>query len=209
MPSWTLANLISQATAALGNRLDITLSTASFLMNEAHRQVYDAVDMESAEALAVSSTTSGEGKITLPTDFREIINLSNLSASPPDVLTQIEPDKFDSRDTVGGVPTKYVQYSTWLEVTPKPDSAYSLQLRYRTQATDMVALTALPSVDTQYRYAVFLKGTELLADSVLDEANSSLYRNKYISYVNSVPSKLARRQKTREGMRVQLRRNEY
>lgn len=208
MPAWNLSTLMSEATALIGNRLDISLSRTSFWVNEAHRQVYDFVNQESAEALAVSSTTSGENRITLPSDFREVINLSNLSVEPPDVLRQVDVDTVDSLTTDTGIPDRYVKYATWLELYPNPDSSYSLILRYRAQAADMVATSDVPSVDTQFRFGVLLKSVELLSDVVLDVESATAYRNRFISYMGATPSDLARKQVNREGMRVNFRRSE-
>ena len=208
MPNWNLSTLMSEATSLIGNRQDVSLSRVSFWLNEANRQVYDFVNQESAEALAVSSTTSGENRITLPTDFREVINLSNTSVTPVDVLRQVDVDTIDSLTTVTGIPDRYVKFATWLELYPSPSSSFSLILRYRAQAADMVETTDVPSVDTQYRFGVLLKGVELLSDVILDTESAAMYRNKFIGYMSSVPSDLARKQVNREGMRVNFRRDE-
>ena len=208
MPSWNLSTLMSEATALIGARTDISLSRVSFWVNEAHRQVYDFVNQEGAEALAVSSTTSGENRLTLPSDFREIINLSNTSVTPQDVLRQVDVDTVDSLSTGNGIPNKYVKYATWLELHPSPSSSFSLILRYRAQASDMLATTDVPSVDTQFRFGVLLKSVELLSDAILDSEGATTYRNKFISYMNATPSDMARKQVNREGMRVNFRRTE-
>lgn len=208
MPAWDLSTLMSESTALIGARTDLSLSRVSFWVNEAHRQVYDFVNQESAEALATSSTTSGENRITLPSDFREVINLSNTSVEPVDVLRQVDVDTIDSLTTITGTPDRYVKYATWLELYPSPDSSYSLILRYRAQASDMLATTDVPSVDTQYRYGVLMKSVELLSDAILDSEGATIYRNKFISYMNATPSDMARKQVNREGMRVNFRRSE-
>ena len=82
MPAWTLSTLVSRATQALGNRGDIALSDASFWANVAQEQVWNAIPHDAKEGLATSSTTSGGDKVALPSDFFELIQLSNLSLTP-------------------------------------------------------------------------------------------------------------------------------
>ncbi len=81
MPAWSLADIMSNATAALGQRSDIALSTASFWANEGYEEVWSQLPSDEQEAIAVSSTTVNEDKITLPTDFQEPISLSNTSSN--------------------------------------------------------------------------------------------------------------------------------
>lgn len=212
MPGFDLAGITSRATARLGNRTDIDMSDASFWANEALREVNEALGHDLNEGIAISSTTSGENRITKPADFYSLTNLSNLSAVQGNkrVLTRISADLFDSKDTSSGVPVSFLEYDNWLALTPTPDSAYSLQLRYEKQTVQMTSLTDVPSVATRYRRAVMLKTSELLADNVIHSPEQAAEaRNVYISYMGSQPSDLALRQRSREGMGVQFRRNRF
>ena len=212
MPGFDLAGITSRATARLGNRTDITLSDASFWANEALREVSDSLGHDLREGLAVSSTTSGENKITKPSDFYALTNLSNLSASQGDkrVLLRTSVDQIDSKDTASGAPTKFLEYNNWIELYPMPDSAYSLQLRYEKQLTELVATTDLPSVATRYRPAIMYKTAELLASNVIMSPEiAAAARGDYINHMASQPSDLALRQRSREGMSVQYRRDRF
>ena len=199
MPAWTLAELTSQATTALGNRSDIALSTASLWCNEAQRVVWDVLPHDLQEALAVSSTTVNDDKLTLPSDYQELLSLSNLSVSvggQPALLDEINLDNLEAWSTTTGEPTHYALYSDWLELRPVPDSAYSLQIRYRKQLSEMTALTDVPSVATRYRHAVFLKTKELLAQHAINAPElAAQARNDYLSYMPSTPSDRALRQR--------------
>lgn len=194
MPSWTLGECMSKATVALGNRSDIALSDASFWANEAQRVVWDAMPHDLQESIAVSSTTSGEDKITLPTDFEEILAISNLSivGNPP--LESMNIENADSWITTLGVPAYYIQYADWLELRPSPSSSYSIQLRYRKALSDMTETTDRVSVGTRFGQAVMLKTTEMLADFVThDDEAAAKARNKYVSYMAMTPSDRAKR----------------
>ena len=197
--SWTLAEITSSMTASLGNRLDVTPSRASFWANEAQNVVWTALPHDLKEAIAVSSTTSGENRIILPTDFLEMLNISASSSSTGgrDVLTLINYDEIDSAGTSLERPRSYIQFADWIELHPTPDSAYSLQMRYRKQLSTMTELTAVPSVGTSFRQAVYLKGTELLAEELQQFAHASHFRTRYNTFIRSTPNDRALRLRNR------------
>src|SRR5438876_201624 len=111
MGLFTLGGLVSEATALLGNRLDVSLSRASLYANQAHVFIWNtAPTHDRSEGIAISSTTSGENKITLPPDLQELTTISNISSVPPYPLLQWQPADIDSNHTYLGVPTNYVRY---------------------------------------------------------------------------------------------------
>ena len=196
MADWTLANLTSRATQALGNRTDISLSDASFWCNEAMREVIvETGPSFLEESLAISSTTMNEDKITLPTDFYELLGVSNLSTGVGGtLLSQINTEQGMSYSDISGIPTSYQLFSTWLELHPIPDSAYSLELRYLKEPSAMTALTAVPSVATRYRRGIFYKTKELLAGEVIYDYDAEVKaHNQYVNFMSSIPSDQALR----------------
>jgi len=206
--AWTLGTIVSRATAALGNRTDITLSDGSFWGNVAQENVWDAMPHDLQERLAVSSTTSGENRITLPSDFKEMLNirLSSSSASQ-DVLQLINPDDIDSNSNATrlGIPVTYMPYADFLELRPSPDSAYSVQLRYRAQLGTLVAESDRLSVATRFGEAVFLKTTQLLADNVVRDFNSgAAFGDRFVRFMLQTVPDRALRQRERHDMGVSL-----
>ena len=205
MGLFNLGTILSEVTAMLGNRADITQSRASLYANKAHQFIWDtAPTHDRSEGLAISSTTSGENKITLPPDFAEVINISNLSSSPPYPLSKWNSDDIDSSHTYLGAPRNFVRYGTWLELWPSPDSAYSIQLRYRTLPSTLTGLTQTASFATRYDMAWLYKTAEYLADGVRDYEAANLYRQKFLSEMVTQPSDLALKQRSREGMRISI-----
>jgi len=193
--AWTLGDLLSNTTIALGNRADIGLSTASLWINEAQTEVWNQLPFDEQEAIAISSTTVNEDKITLPSDFQEIIALSNTSQNNR-LLNQINRDQLMAFSATSGIPTHYAFFDDWLEMRPTPDSAYSLELRYRKQLSTMTETTDPPSVSTRFRRAIFLKAVELMAQNVtFDERREIRFHNQYINHMASLPSDRALRQR--------------
>lgn len=203
--AWNLGDICSHATQALGNRGDITLSDASFWANESSRQVWDFLPHNLKESIAVSSTTSGGNRITLPTDYEEMLDLSNLSMTPPRMLWPTNLPLADSWMTSLGVPERYVEFNNWLELIPSPDSSYSIQLRYRKQCSTMTTLTSQPSIATRFRYPIMLKTKELLARHVIfDDAKASAAAGEFLSYMNALPSDKALRMREQHYAAVSL-----
>ena len=208
MPSWTLRETIDRVRESTGRRSDISSSLLSFWINEAQREVWDQAAPHSAsEAIAISSTTANEDKLTLPSDFKELITLSNMSDNHS-LLNQVNIDQLVAWSGDSATPTVYAQYDSWLELRPIPDSAYSVELRYRKQMTEMVAESDVPSVATRYRRAVFLKANELVAQHVtldLDVAQTS--HNAYVSLMDATPPDRALRMREQHYLGVGLPRS--
>lgn len=202
MGLFTLGGVCSEATAVLGGRLDVSQSRASLYANQAIQWLWNAVEHDLGEGLAISSTTSGDNRITLPSDFQEVINISNISTVPPAPLIKWNSDDIDSQHTYLSKPSNYVLYANWLELWPSPDSSYSIQLRYRTRASVLTNTAATPSFATKYDMAWLYKTCEYLADATRDYESAMVMRQKCLSELASVPSDLALRQRSREGMRV-------
>lgn len=203
MPAYTLGEIISSATAAIGRRDDISLSDASRLANDAYFEVWYATNPEEGEKIAVSSLTSSENKIELPSDFYQPIsatliyqpgwNTSNDSSYQ--TLKLISIAEVDGNNAFpGGTPEKIAFFNSWFELFPSPDSGYSFQLRYRAHPSDLTETTSAPSLSTPWRKAVELKTREYLADFVGDEERSQKASIQYLRYVQTIKTTQANRQ---------------
>lgn len=195
MPAWNLGELMSNVTQALGNRSDIATSTVSFYVNVGYEDVWNSLPHDAQEALAISSTTVNENRITLPSDFQELINLSNVSRQNA-LLGQLNQDQVASFSAFSGVPTNFALFDSWLELCPVPDSAYSMSMRYRKLRSDLTALTSVPSVATRLRPAIMYRATELMAQNVtLDASRQQQFSVAYMRALNELPSDRALQQR--------------
>lgn len=202
MALWTLSTAMSFATSAIGNRSDLAQSTVSLYANQAALDVHLAVEPQEMEGLAVSSTTSGQNKITLPTDFQAVLAVSNLSVSPFQLLTKKNFMDIDSSTTQLGIPHDYVLYDTWMELWPSPDSSYSIQLRYQTRPSVLTTLTATPSFDTRFGIAWMYKTASYCAWHLKDFETASIFDQKYMAELARIPTDLALRQRDRTGQNI-------
>lgn len=203
MPAFNLGELCSKATAGVGRRSDISLSEVSFWVNVAYFDVANSIDDHLRERIAVSSTTSGENRIDLPTDCDEILNVnmiwswstSSSAVSNTKNLPRISATDADHSGYLPvGEPTGYAPFNTWMELYPSPNSGYSIQMRYRSMVTDMLSLTDQPSIATNYRPAILLKAQEHLYRHLGNYAGAQSANNAYIDFMARQKSDAAKRQ---------------
>ena len=204
MPSWTLEEITSQATARVGRRANLPLSTVSFWANQAYQEVAEIAPHALQEAIAISSTSSAENRFQLPSDFKEILSLSYLTnVGSSRTFRRISFARADVQDPdVLGIPQEYVQYNDFLELWPSPNSAYSLQLRYRIWVDDMVSLNSVPSLSTPYRYAILLKTEQHLHESLGNDERALNAEFRYQQFLSQVNNDESRRQHDAGGFGV-------
>ena len=211
----SLGQLCSYASKMAGGRNDWDLSEASFWANQAYSTVFNRVGHTPLEALATSSTTSGENRIQLPTDwnyglaitlFQGSTSTDTTGGSNSTTIIRLKQQDAGWMDaqTISptGVPEAYIQYSTWVELWPSPNSAYSLQLRYATKPATMVASTDTVALDERWHAAVLYKTVELLEASRNNVEGEAIARNRYLNYVTTIPTDASLKQRDRSGMRV-------
>lgn len=208
----SLGNVLSYATTFAGGGIDWLASEVSFYANLAAQEIATQVWHQPLEALAYSSTTSGENRVSLPTDFDSAIALSNLSTDGVTggrLLRMETGDWIDSQSTVDNAePEVFALYSTWMELYPTPDSAYSLQLRYVARQPTLVESTSTPAFDQRWHPAWLHKTTELLCASRGNPEGEAVARNRYQSTMGSIKDDRTLRQQVRTGMRVRYQRDE-
>jgi hypothetical protein len=209
----SLAQLASRATEMAGGRMDWSLSDASFWINAALQEVAQVAGHQPKEAIAVSSTTSGENRYSLPTDYDYLISATLYQASNSTATASRSTlawpligmdanwaDSFDLPNT--GIPEHYVLYGTWLELYPSPTSAHSLQMRYMTKHPTLVQSTETVILDDRWHLAVLYKSVEMLEGSRNNVEGEAIARNRYLNYVSTVPTDRQLKQRDRNSMRL-------
>ncbi len=205
MPAYTLGEIMSFATSDMGRRADIAQSDASRLANEAYFEVFYACDPQEGEKIAVSSTTTGENKIELPTDFNIPITAtliyqpswSTASSAHSSYITlhKVSIEEVDSKNPQpSGVPKEIAFFNSWAELYPSPNSSYSFQVRYRAHPEDLISTSSVPSLSTEWRKAVQIKAKQNVAAFIQDAAGVESARLEYLDYVRSIRNTQAKRQ---------------
>lgn len=214
MPIWNLAELMSGITSRAGFRSDLSASVVSFWVNQAYQDVAGAERHAELERIVVSSTTSGENRIDIPADMYELLTLSYLTDrcdGSARTLQRTSEYKVDAQGFLPiAQPTHYVQYGSWLELWPSPDSSYSLQLRYTARPSDMTATTSVPSLSTEWRLAVMHLGEAYIHELIGNAAEGAEARARYAGYSQTLKNTMARRQAaTPMSASIPLRRSRY
>ena len=212
-----LGQVCSRATEIAGGRVDWSLSDASFYANMAAQEVSQFAGHLPKEAIAVSSTTSGENRYALPSDFDYSTALtlyqgsnatagSRMTTAIP--LVGRDANWADSRSFPDdGVPDNYVLYSTFFELYPSPNSGYSMTLRYVARQPTLITSTETLSLDDRWHPAWLYKTVELLEASRNNVEAEAMARNRYLSYVATIPSDRQIKQRDRNSMVLRFTRN--
>jgi hypothetical protein len=84
--------------------------------------------------VATAPTTGGDSTVGLPTDFLEMRDI-HVNTNPITTLAYAAPNAFYNsyRATESGKPTEYTVLATELQLSPIPDSTYTLQMLYYAQ----------------------------------------------------------------------------
>lgn len=207
----TVGQICSTATRMAQGRGDWTLSEATQYLNMAYSEMVSVVGHTPLEALAVSSTTSGEQRYQIPANFGSLIAVTlyqGSTATTSNETTVVALRQRDARwvdaqvvtNPPSGVPTDYLQYATWLEVWPSPNSAYSMLLRYNAKPTTLINSTDTPALDERWQAGLIYKTTELLEASRANVEGEALARNRYLSFMQTQPTDAALKQKDKRGM---------
>jgi hypothetical protein len=207
-----LGELSSMATTFAGGRLDWAPSEVSRYVNMAYSEVKSRQGLvhTQAEAIAVSSTTSGENRIAFPADFDYPLGITMYvgswstatSSNATRTVTLIPRDAnwVDAQTLQIGEPENYVYYGTSIELYPSPNSAYSLQMRYRTQSQVLVNSTDTPNLDERWHSAVLYKTVEILEASRNNPEGEALANRRYLNYVTTTMTDASAKQRDRTGM---------
>jgi hypothetical protein len=193
MPAYTLGEIMSQATFRAGRRADLTASQVSFWVNEAGLELAEAYPRALSETTVELSLTSGSNGTSLPSDFDTPVLLSWMSGGSGTTMKMTTPGVIDSMGTATGIPTHFCFYGSGIEYRPIPSSGLTALLRYRTQWVDMSNTTSVPSFSTPWRRALIDKTEEKIYHAIGDGVSEAQARERYLSYVHSLPSDQARR----------------
>ena len=217
----SLGQVCSRATEMAGGRVDWRLSDASFYANMAAQQVSQFAGHLPKEAIGVSSTTSGEKRYAVPSDFDYAVALTlhqgsgstDTSSSRATIAIPLkgrDANWADGRDFPDdGVPEFYVTYATWLEVYPSPNSAYSMQLRYIAKAPTLVDSAETLLLDDRWHPAWLFKTVELLEASRNNVEGEAMARNRYLNYITTIPTDTQLKQRDRNAMVLRYIRNKW
>ena len=205
--TWTLSEIMSEATVTTRlNDDEILPSRVSGYVNLAIRDIANRIQQVEFERIAVSSTSSGDDKLFLPSDCERVLNLSFNTGGAPvggQGIRQANIWEIDAQSvgTQTGVPYGYLSYATWLQLYPSPNSQFSLLMRYVARLSDITNPDAIPSVDTRYHQAVVFKTVEYL--SLMrrgDPIMANVFRERYERELNDQPSAAEQRQQNRLGL---------
>lgn len=210
----SLGQLCSRATELAAGRSDWLLSDVSFWANAAIGEVSQVAGHQPTQAIATSSTTSGEMRYALPSDFdfalaftcyQESSATTGSRQTTAITLTARDANWVDSNSLPNsGVPENYTTYGTWFELQPSPNSAYSLQLRYQSKHPTLIQSTETVALDSRWGMAILYKTVEMLEASRHNVEGEAMARNRYLNYVSQIPTDRQLTQRDRASMAMRF-----
>ena len=215
MPSWTLAELASNATRRIGQRADITMSECSFWANQAQEDLVRDVPELLSERTAWFSVDSGTSLLTIPADFYHAINLSHQTTGSGSGRTvrQVEANWADAQGYYPvGEPQGYFIFNDKIQLWPSANSSAnttgssgrSYQLRYYANPTNLSTTTSVPSVVTMHRIGILYKLEEYLNELVGNSEEAAAANIRYLGFVSSLKDSMARRQAEKGSKRISM-----
>lgn len=195
MPSLTLGTLMSEATAALGSRLDLSASVVSLYVNIAQQEVASMLPHTELLASTTLVLAAGSSAAVLPTDFNSALPYAVFRPNSQDsfgnrLLTRVSLREVDnaSEGTATAVANRYAVSANSIIFYPGSTSQDTFTLRYCAIPADMTSTSSLPSLHTRYHPAILFKTIENLADRVMDNTRAAYYRNKFLSVIGATPA---------------------
>lgn len=195
MPALTLAVLLSEATSALGNRLELSVSQLSLHANLAQQEVASMLPHTELMKTATIVLAAGSGATVVPADFGEAVDVfrpNSYDAMGYRLLTAVPTREIDnaadSTGTATGVANRYALSGNSFLVYPASTSQDTLTMRYVSVPSDMTNLSDRPSLHTRYHPAVLYKFQENLSDRIVDNQRAAYFRNKFISAMGAIPT---------------------
>ena len=211
MPSWTLADYISNTTKLVGYNTSLSASDVSFWVNQAYRDFVREVPELLQESTFEFSLTSGSSWTYLPDDFYEPISLvaydSTKTGADGTRLRPLDPAKADEGGYYPvGQPDGYFIYGDRIWFQPSVNSSaatigtshWSFIFRYRSFPGDMTNLTDVPSVHTSNRLPILYKAVSYVHDLLNNTEESAAFALKYTNSVVSMKDAIARKQGDRK-----------
>lgn len=195
MPALTLQTLLSEATANMGNRLDLSVSQLSLQANIAQQEVAQMLPMTELFKTATLVIAANSNATVIPTDVAEIISVTRVNSFDSfgyrllsNVSTRVIDNAGDSTGTATGVANRYAISGNSFLVYPTSASQDTFVMRYVSVPSEMTSLTTQPSIHPRYHSAILWQMCENLADRLVDNQRAAYYRNKKISVLGTLPT---------------------
>lgn len=121
--------------------LELDNTAADLLLNRSAWEVFDIFDFREKEAEAVLTTISGTSTYTVPADLNALQGVAINNSLDWDALSKNELLEFEENlsDRVDsyGIPTTYTRRGSSIVLSPTPNAAFSLRVKYWKTLSDL------------------------------------------------------------------------
>jgi len=183
---FTLAEMRSEIKLNLGNRSTDVIPDSRYdrWLNLTEIEIISAFQFFQAEKRVTTTMVVGQALYQLPSDLLAIYDLRDNTVKRK--IRRSHYRKFDNIDyDVAGDPTHYIRFGNYIQLTPVPTSANTLQLRYCKNINKMVNDTDTPTLPAPWHEAIML-GAEARGWRALGELKKwAIIKNEYLALVRS------------------------
>jgi hypothetical protein len=168
----------------LGNRSDITEARRFLWLNNAQRELAYAFPYFQNADKKITPMVVTQSEYALPENCVAIYSIRDITLKRK--ITRTSFRKFDNIDALqAGNPTHYCRFGNWFELTPVPNAANSMLLRFGRSIVAMVNRVDVPTLPDPWHEVVLL-GAEVRgwrALRMLDQM--AIVKNEYLQLLRS------------------------
>jgi hypothetical protein len=183
---FTLSEMRDEIKLNLGNRSTDVIPNSRYdlWLNLTEIEIISAFQFFQVEKRVTTTMVVGQSLYQLPSDLLAIYALRDSTIKRK--IRRSHYRKFDNIDyDVSGDPTHYIRFGNYVQLTPVPSSANTLQLRYCKNINKMVDDTDTPTLPAPWHEAIML-GAEARGWRALGELKKwAIIKNEYLALVRS------------------------
>lgn len=156
-------------------------------------EIYRTTNLASADQAAAIVTVTGDASYVLPATSVRVQSLRDVGTDPDTPLGEVSQAVFDRLPDRQGEPEAFTLRGSEIILWPTPDAVYSLELRFRGDAVDMVADADKPALANDYRHLLVSYARGELFALEDDDAMSNLWMTKWEAGLKRLRADLQRR----------------
>jgi hypothetical protein len=194
----------------LGSPSDSGAPTAddlTYYLNVAYLDILDRFRFHKARQRCRFNTIAGTSRYSIPTEAKAIFRLMNVtrgyklskrgdrflsSNSPATDLTNLDETVIPNipPSYTWGPPTEYIRYRDYMELSPIPDSVYTMEVFYKYDVPELVDLVDAPAIARSWHHGIVLLATWYYYDEQKDQPKKQDALSTFMEWVSTKPNEI-------------------
>lgn len=184
-----LSDMRTKLRKRIGNpsTTDVADTTLNEHLNTAYGEIANEFRFRKVRKLCTFDTVADQAEYGLPSDCLAVLRVR-------DTTNELRLEKLDDRrfaeltDTdETGEPTGYVRFRDWITLVPTPDDAYTIQLHYKADVTDLSADADEPVLPSVWHRGIVMLAAFYYYDEEGDVPKAQSAYNVYELWASKKP----------------------